>query len=82
MRGGDDDMSSIAREIVDIVDMLPEEEQYFAYEFVKRLMLAWDPDYTKATPSEAADMKEALAEYDCGETVRLEDIEDIIGGAT
>ena len=31
---------------------LPTEEQEFAYEFIKRLLLAWDPDYTKLTSEE------------------------------
>ena len=35
-----------------MLEMLPETEQDFALEFVKRLVLAWDPDYTKLTPSE------------------------------
>ncbi len=34
-------------------------EREFAQEFVRKLVLAWDPDFTKATPEEAAKMKEA-----------------------
>ena len=41
------------------MDMLPESEQSFAYEFVKRLVRAWDPDYTKVTPEEAKQLEEA-----------------------
>jgi len=39
--------------------MLPEEDQRFAYEFVKKLMLAWDPDFTKVTSEEAERIKSA-----------------------
>ena len=39
--------------------MLPVEDQRFAYEFVKKLVLAWDPDYTKVTPEEALRLKAA-----------------------
>jgi hypothetical protein len=39
--------------------MLPMEEQRFAHEFVKRLVLAWDPDFTKVTPEEAVRIKAA-----------------------
>ena len=33
--------------------MQPESEQSFAYEFIKKLVRAWDPDFTKVTPEEA-----------------------------
>ena len=39
--------------------MLPVEDQRFAYEFVKKLVLAWDPNYTKVTPEEAERLKAA-----------------------
>jgi hypothetical protein len=42
-----------------MIDMLPMEEQRFAHEFVKRLVLAWDPDFTRVTPEEAAHIKAA-----------------------
>ena len=44
-------------------------------EFVKRVVLAWDPDYTKATPREAADMALAEEEFAKGDTVSHEDID-------
>ena len=46
-------------DIAKLVDMLPESDQQFAYEFVKKLVLAWDPDFTKTTPEEAAQIKSA-----------------------
>lgn len=36
---------------------------------VKKLILAWDPDYTKATPSEDAAMEQAIKELDAGDYV-------------
>lgn len=39
--------------------MLPESEQQFAYELMKKLVLAWDPDFTKVTPAEAIQLKQA-----------------------
>ena len=36
---------------------------------VKKLVLAWDPDYTKATPSEDAAMEQAIKELDAGDYV-------------
>lgn len=52
-------MSDIAMKTAEMVSMLPPSEQNFAYEMVKRLVLAWDPDFTKLTPSEAAELAEA-----------------------
>ena len=34
--------------------VLPDADKEFAYEFIKKLVLAWDPDYTKVTAEEAA----------------------------
>lgn len=45
----------------DVRDMLPETDQSFAYEFIKKLVLAWDPDFTKVTPQEAREIAEAEA---------------------
>ena len=36
-----------------LMDMLPDEDKSFAYEFIKKLVKAWDPDFTKVTPEEA-----------------------------
>lgn len=55
-------MSEIAVNIANMVNMLPENDQKFAYEFVKKLILAWDPDYTKLTPEEERQLKQTLQE--------------------
>ncbi len=47
-------MSNIVMEAARLMDMLPESDQSFAFEFIKKLVLAWDPDYTKMTPEEAS----------------------------
>ena len=52
-------MSSIALDTARMIDMLPMDEQRIALEFVKKLVLAWDPDFTKVTPEEAARIKAA-----------------------
>ena len=36
--------------------------QGFALEVIKKLVYAWDPDYTKLTPAEKANLDEALAD--------------------
>ena len=52
-------MSTLAMDIAKMIDMLPESEQILAQEFIKRLVLAWDPDFTKLTPDEARQLEEA-----------------------
>ncbi|MBR3630610.1 MAG: hypothetical protein IKN55_09115 [Oscillospiraceae bacterium] len=52
-------MSAQVKEIMEMLNALPEQEQNLALELVKRIVLAWDPDYTKLTPPEAAALKEA-----------------------
>ena len=52
-------MSYIAMDTAKLIDMLPESDQNFAYEFVKKLILAWDPDFTKVTNEEAAELDAA-----------------------
>jgi len=64
-------MTEIVRRTVSMLEMLPEQEQNLAYELVSRLVLAWDPDYTKLTPSERIRLEEA----ENGEYVNAEDID-------
>lgn len=51
------------------MEILPESEQNFALEFIKKLVLAWDPDFTKVTPLERAELEQAEKEIENGETV-------------
>lgn len=52
-------MSVVAANIAKMVDMLPESDQHLAHELIKKMVLAWDPDFTKVTPEEALQIKEA-----------------------
>ena len=45
-------MTQIVQESVRMLEMLPEGEQELACQLIKRLVLAWDPDFTKLTPEE------------------------------
>lgn len=62
-------MSELAQKTAAMLDMLPDTEQKLAYEFIKRIVLAWDPDFTKLTPAEAAAVEKAEAEFLRGDTV-------------
>ena len=52
-------MSNMALDAARMMDMLPEEDKSSAYEFIKKLVRAWDPDFTKVTPEEAQQIKAA-----------------------
>lgn len=62
-------MVPIAQQIADMVDMLPEKDQALAFELVKKLVLAWDPDFSKVTPAEKAEIDKAAAELEAGDYV-------------
>lgn len=60
-------MSGAVKEAINLMEILPESEQNFALEFIKKLVLAWDPDYTKVTSAERKVLEEAekdIAEND------------------
>lgn len=52
-------MGNTAQQAAMLIDMLPEDDQQLAFELVKKLVLAWDPDYTKLTLKEAEALDEA-----------------------
>ena len=62
-------MAPIAKQIADMVEILPEQDQTLAFELVKKLVLAWDPDYTKLTPAEAQRVDQAANEIAAGDYV-------------
>jgi len=67
-------MASTTKQIIEMIDMLPDNERDLAFEIIKRLVYAWDPDYTKVTEAEAESLKNAEEALVRGEYVRHEDI--------
>ena len=63
-----------SKEISVLVDLLPASEQALAYEFIKRMVLAWDSDFTKLTPTERKRLEEAEQDFVSGNTVSHSDI--------
>lgn len=53
-------MSGAVKEAAGLMELLPEKDQDFALEFIKKMVLAWDPDFTKLTPAEKVDLEEAM----------------------
>ncbi len=67
-------MTETVRRTTTMLEMLPDHEQNLAYELIKRLVLAWDPDYTKLTPEERARLDEAEnGEYVNGKDINWDD---------
>ncbi len=67
-------MSPITRQILEMIEMLPEQEQQLAFELIKRIILAWDSDFTKLTPLERERLEKADLEIKSGETVNHSEI--------
>ena len=63
------------RELTAMLEMLPQSEQDFACEVVRKLIIAWDSDFTKLTPVEAAELKLAHEQVANGEVFADEDID-------
>ena len=59
-------MSNTTKAIMEMVEILPEQDQYLAYEIIKKMVLAWDPDFTKLTPNEADAVKRGEEEIKNG----------------
>ena len=55
-------MRTATKQAIELLEMLPANDQDFALEFIKKLVLAWDPDFTKLTPAERASLEEAMAD--------------------
>ncbi|MCL1807148.1 MAG: hypothetical protein FWG31_05545 [Oscillospiraceae bacterium] len=68
-------MSVIAQRAANMLDMLPEQDQTLAFELIKKMVLAWDPDYTKLTPEERQELEFAEREIENGDVISHEDID-------
>lgn len=67
--------ASKSQVISNLVEILPEQEQTLAYEFIKRMVLAWDSDYTKLTPFERSRSEQAEYEFAQGDTIAHHEID-------
>lgn len=68
-------MSRTTSDINKLVEMLPENEQILAYELVKRMVLAWDSDYTKLTMEEKNILDEAKKDFEEDNIVSHDEID-------
>jgi len=63
-------MSPVRNQLVNLIDCMPEQEQQFLFEIVRRFAL----DDDVATFEDLADIKQANEEFEHGEFVKHEDI--------
>lgn len=68
-------MSAVSKQIIDMINMLPESEQKLAFEMIKRIVLAWDSDFTKLTPAERERLTQAEDEISKGEVISHSEID-------
>ncbi len=68
-------MSAVARQITNMVDMLPQSEQELAFELIKRMVIAWDGDFTKLTPLETVSLANANKEVEEGNVIKHEEMD-------
>ena len=66
-------MSAQVLEATNLMENLPVEDQNLALNLIKKIVLAWDPDYTKVTPSERAMLDKADEEYKNGDVIEDSD---------
>lgn len=52
-------MSAVTLEAMQLMDVLPENDQNLALELIKRMVRAWDPDFVKLTQNERAELEAA-----------------------
>lgn len=66
-------MSTLTTKTIEIMNMLPVEDQELLYNIAKKLVRAWDPDFTKLTPSEEKELKNSIEEISNGDFVSEND---------
>ena len=66
-------MSSQVLEATNLMESLPVEDQDLALQMIKKIVLAWDPNFTKVTPAERMRLDKAEEEYKRGEVVEDSD---------
>ncbi len=68
-------MSEHTKELFQLVDTLPESEKKLIDEIIQRVILAWDPDFTKLTPEEADILKKSEQERENGDVFTENEID-------
>ena len=64
-------MSNNTKQLINLFEILPENDQNMLLELTKKMLLAYDPEYTKLLPNEKKDIEGALLDFENG--VNIED---------
>lgn len=74
-------MSELSKKGIAYLEMLPESELPFAVEMLRKLVIAWDPDFTKLTSAEEKEIEEINEEKKSGnvETYTAEQVANLLG---
>lgn len=67
-------LKPITLQTVELLDMLPEEDILLVNSLVKKLLVAWDPDFTKLTIKEREQLEKSDEEIKTGDYVSEKDI--------
>ena len=67
-------MSALIQQTTQMLSLLPEEDVSIINALVKKLLLAWDPDFTKVTADEKKALDIAEKELNAGEYVTEDEI--------
>ncbi len=62
-------MSNNTKQLINLFEILPENDQVMLLELTRKLLIAYDPDYTKLLPNEKEELDSALADYRNGENL-------------
>lgn len=66
-------MKTSTLQTAELLDLLPEEDASMVNRLVKKLVLAWDPDFTKVTAQERKELDQADAEMKHGDYIKEDD---------
>ena len=66
-------MKQATLQTAELLDILPDEEFSIVNELVKKLVIAWNPDFTKVTPEEKELLKETDMEMKNGDYISEKD---------
>ena len=61
-------------QFIEIIDALQEDDKELVFNLAKKLVRAWDKDFTKLTPSEKAEIAKGESEIEAGEFVKHNEI--------
>lgn len=67
-------VNPIAKQTADMLALLPDDDLLIVNTLVKKLVVAWDPDFTKLTPAEKQRLDESSEEMENGEYYSESDV--------